>query len=147
MMKAATRGAVRPLAVLILLAGTLAHAEQKAVFGEHELHYVVFNTTFLKPEIASRYGITRGRDKALVNVSVLDGAGRAVAAPVAGKVTNLLGQERTLAFRRFDEGEAIYYLATLTYEHLEALRFEIVAELPGHGPARVRFQQTLHFEE
>ena len=139
--------AMRLAAVLALVAGAVAHAEQKAVFGEHELHYVVFNTTFLKPAIARRYGITRGRDKALVNVSILDGTGRAVAAPVAGKVTNLLGQEQTLPFRRFDEGEAIYYLATLTYEHLEALRFEIVADLPGHGPARVRFQQTLHFEE
>lgn len=146
-MTGAARGALRLLGVLSLLAGGSAHAEQKAIFGEHELHYVVFNTTFLKPAIASRHGITRGRDKALVNVSILDGAGRAVGVPVSGKVTNLLGQERALPFRRIDEGEAIYYLAPLTYGDQEVLRFELVAELPGRGPARVRFQQRLHWEE
>ncbi len=146
-MIASRRRAARLLGTLALLAAAVAQAEQKAVFGDIELHYVVFNTTFLQPEIARRYGITRGRDKALVNITVLDAAGAALAAPVAGNVTNLLGQQRALSFRRVAEGDAIYYLAALTYEHQETLRFEIVADLPGHGPARVHFQQMLHWEE
>ena len=134
------------LACLAIMAATAAAAEQKALFGDMAVHYVVLNTLFIKPEIASRHGITRGRDKALLNVSILAADGRAVAAPVTANVTNLLGQQRPLRVARVDEGDAIYYLATLTHEDREALRFEIVAELPGHGPARVHFQQTLHWQ-
>ena len=139
------------------LVAATAWAERKATFGDYAVHYSVFNTTFLQPAIAQRYGVVRARDRALVNISVLDASGRAMAVPVTGSVRNLLGQARALNFRRFDEGDAIYFLATLAYEHGEALRFEIIAELP-HGAATaqakgdsrhasVQFQQTLYWED
>ena len=131
----------------VLLAALAGHAEQQETFGEHAVHYVVFNASFLRPQIAERYGIVRGRDRALVNVSVLDAGDRAVDVPVTGSFRNLLGQVERLRFRTVREGDAIYYLASLTYPHAEALRFEIVADLPGYGPATVAFQQTLYWEE
>ena len=131
----------------VLLAAFAGHAEQKETFGEHAVHYVVFNASFLRPQIAERYGIVRGRDRALVNVSVLDAEDRAVDVPVTGSFRNLLGQVERLRFRTVREGDAIYYLASLTYPHAEALRFEIVADLPGYGPATVAFQQTLYWEQ
>ena len=131
-----------------LIASALAgHAEQKAVFGDYAVHYVVFNASYLRAQIAERYDIVRGRDKALANVSILDADGQAVEASVSGSFRNLLGQVEHLRFRPVREGDAIYYLAALTYPHAEALRFEIVAELPGYGPARVAFQQTLYWED
>lgn len=131
-----------------LIASAFAgHGEQKAVFGDYAVHYVVFNASFLRPQIAGRYGIVRGRDKALANVSILDADGRALDAPIAGTFKNLLGQVEDLHFRQVREGDAVYYLASLTYPHAEALRFEIVAELPGYGPARIAFQQTLYWED
>ena len=131
----------------VLLLALAGQAEQKAAFGDYAVHYVVFNASFLRPQIAERYGIVRGRDKALANVSVLDADGRAVEAPVTGSFRNLLGQVETLRFRAVREGDALYYLASLTYPHAEALRFEIVADLPGHGPATIAFQQTLYWED
>ena len=131
----------------IVLAALAGQAEQRAVFGDYAVHYVVFNASFLRPQIAERYGIVRGRDKALANVSVLDADGRAVEASVTGSFRNLLGQVETLRFRIVREGDALYYLASLTYPHAEALRFEIVADLPGHGPATVHFQQTMYWED
>ena len=130
--------------VLLAVGG---HAEQKAVFGEYAVHYAVFNASFLRPQIAERYRIVRGLDRALANVSVLDAAGRAVEVTVTGSFRNLLGQVEPLRFRTVREGDAIYYLASLTYPHAEALRFEIVADLPGYGSATVAFQQTLYWEE
>ncbi|MYE14498.1 MAG: DUF4426 domain-containing protein [Gammaproteobacteria bacterium] len=132
-------------AAILLAAG--GHAEQKAVFGEYAIHYTVFNASFLRPEIAERYGIVRGLDRALANVSVLDAAGRAVEAPVTGSFRNLLGHVEPLRFRTVRQGDSVYYLASLTYPHAEALRFEIVADLPGYGPATVTFQKTLYWEE
>ena len=132
------------IAVLALAAGVLS-AEQKQAFGDYEVHYSVFNPSFLRAEVAERYDIVRGRDKAVVNVSVLDGD-RTVALSVTGTVKNLLGQLQPLDFREVKEGEAVYYLATLTYQDRDTLRFEITADLPGYGPAVVRFQQTLYWE-
>ena len=109
------------------------------------MHYSVFNPSFLRAEVAQRYDVVRGRDKALVNVSVLDGE-RSVIVPVTGTVKNLLGQSQALNFREVREGDAIYYLATLTYQDRDTLRFEISADLPGYGMAVVRFQQTLYWE-
>ena len=132
------------LAVVALAAGVL-FAEQKQAFDGYEVHYSVFNPSFLRAEIAQRYEVVRGRDKALVNVSVLDGE-RSVTVAVTGTVKNLLGQSQALNFRQVKEGEAVYYLATLTYQDRDTLRFEITADLPGYGPAMVRFQQTLYWE-
>lgn len=133
------------IAVLALLAGA-AFAEQKQAFGGYEVHYSVFNPSFLRAELAERYDVVRGRDKALVNVSVLDGE-TSMTVPVTGTVRNLLGQSQTLRFRRVQEGDAVYYLAMLTYQDRDTLRFEITADLPGHDPAVVKFQQTLYWED
>ena len=133
------------IAIVALAAGVLS-AEQKQVFDGYEVHYSVFNPSFLRAEVAQRYDVVRGRDKAVVNVSVLDDE-RSVAVPLSGTVKNLLGQSQTLKFRRIEEGEAVYYIATLAYQDRDTLRFEITADLPGYGPAIVRFQQTLYWEE
>ena len=132
------------ITVLVLAAGVLS-AEQKQAFGDYEVHYSVFNPSFLRAEVAERYDVVRGRDKAVVNVSILDGE-RSVALPVTGTVKNLLGQLQPLDFREVKEGEAVYYLAMLTYQDRDTLRFEITADLPGYGAAVVKFQQTLYWE-
>ena len=136
----------RPAAVaLVALAAGVAFAEQKQSFGAYEMHYSVFNPTFLRTEIAERYNLVRGRDKALLNVSVLRGD-QSVVVAVTGTVKNLLGQSQPLDFRQVRDGDAVYYLAMLTYQDRDTLRFEISADLPGYGPAAVRFQQTLYWE-
>lgn len=132
------------ITVLALFAGTLS-AEQKQAFGDYEVHYSVFNPSFLRAEVAERYDVVRGRDKAVVNVSILHEE-RSVAVSVTGTVKNLLGQLQPLNFRKVTEGEAVYYLAMLTYQDRDTLRFEITADLPGYGSAVVRFQQTLYWE-
>lgn len=144
----------------VALAGTGALAERKESFGAYDVHYSVINATYLRPEIARRYGVTRGRDRALANVSVLDADGRAIAVPVTGRVKNLLGQSRPLQFRRFEDGGAVYHLATFAFDDGEALRFELFADLPDAGEqaapaasggapqrAQIRFQQTLHWDD
>ena len=132
------------MAVVVLAAGVF-FAEQKQSFDGYEVHYSVFNPSFLRADVAERYGVVRGRDKALINVSVTDGE-RSVSVPMRGSVKNLLGQSQALDFREVQDGEAVYYLAMLTYQDRDTLRFEITTDLPGHGPAVVKFQQTLYWE-
>ena len=67
-----------------------AHAEQLQRFGDWEVHYVVLPSGFLKPDVAAGYHIVRGRDRAFVNVSVLDPDGQPSKVDISGHSTNLL---------------------------------------------------------
>lgn len=143
-MKTARRcWAVAALLAAWLLAAA-SQAEQFKPFGEWQVHYVAFNATLLPAAVAERYGIVRGARKGLLNVTAVGPAGRGEAVSLSGRFLNLLGQSQTLAFRRIDEGDAVYYLAAFDFENAETLRFEVDLDLPGHGPAALRFQQPLY---
>ena len=134
-------------ALLLALATAPGHAEQRQSFGGWDVHYVVLPTGFLKPDIAAQYGITRGRDRALVNISVLDPAGVPRKVTIEGTVKNLLGQLLPLTFREVTEGEAVYYLAAVKHTHEEVLRFEILLSAPEAPLMQLKFQQKLYWEE
>lgn len=87
--------------VLFGLLSLSAQAEQKVVFnGDYELHYIVFNSTMLQPDIARQYNLPRAGRSAIVNLSVLqqqdDGVATPVEATVSLSVRDLLGQQRTI---------------------------------------------------
>lgn len=134
-------------ALILSWAAMPGHAEQRQSFGGWNVHYVVLPTGFLKPAIAAQYGITRGRDRALVNISVLDPTGVPKKVSIEGTVKNLLGQLQPLAFREVTEGQAVYYLASVKHTHEEVLRFEISLSAPDAPPMQLKFQQKLYWEE
>jgi hypothetical protein len=134
----------------LIVVGTLlaanASAEQFKAFGDVEVHYAVVNTLFLQPEIASRYGIVRGSDRAIVNVSVLGHDGATLAANLSGITVNLLNQEAPLAFDTIKEDESIYYIAPIRYTDQDVLRFRIDVVLPDRAPMRLEFQERMYVE-
>lgn len=140
---------IRRLLVLITVLGLAAavHAEQKQDIGGYEAHYSVIATTFLRPEIAADYGITRARDRALLNVAIIDPATGPVKAEVSGSVKDLLSQTRALEFSEVEEGEAVYYLATLRHDDQETLRFTVTVRTPDGASHELRFQQKMYFED
>jgi hypothetical protein len=138
-------------AFLCLMAMTLlfpqaARAEQKQQLGPFEAHYVVVNTTFFKEEVAARYGVVRGRDRALVNVSFLDESGTPVPVELSGTVKNLLSQVESLQFREVREGPAIYYLAEIRHTDRETLRFRIQVVTPDGVARELAFQQQMFWD-
>ena len=62
------------------------YAQQMQRFGDARLHYIVIPTTTLKPDVAARYNIPRGKDRALCNISVIDKNGAGVKAVLEGSV-------------------------------------------------------------
>jgi len=136
--------------LVFLLFGSLfvlsAQAEQKAVFSDYEVHYILLPTTFLKADIADRYNLRRSKDRALVNVSVLDRQGTPVQADVRGSSENLLGQRQNLTFDEVIEGEAIYYLALLRYADEEFQRVALNVVLPNGELAEIKFQQKMYWD-
>ena len=135
------------LACLVAIAPGAAVAEQFERIDGYEAHYSVVSTTFLKPAVAADYGIVRARDRALVNIAVIDPATGPVAATVTGTVTDLLGNTSDLEFQEVREGEAIYYLATTRHGDEETLRFRIDVATPDAGAHQLAFQQKLYWNE
>ena len=117
-------------------------AEQKFEFEDWEVHYSVFNSMFLTPEVAENYGITRARDRAVVTISVLDPESNSVAVELTGSYKNQLSQEYKLKFKKID-GTAVYFVATFRFTDREILRFNVVAALP-QGNREMSFQQKLY---
>lgn len=125
----------------------LAQAEQKVDFGNYEMHYIVFNSSMLQPDIASTYGINRSGQVAVVNLSVLEKQPDGVATPIEAKVSlqtrNLLGQINPIELRIIREQNAIYHLGTLRFTHRDVLRFDVTVEIEGERPFNTTFTQEL----
>ncbi|MDM8349057.1 DUF4426 domain-containing protein [Pseudomonas sp. sp1636] len=119
-----------------------AVAERKQSFGELDVHYIAFNSSFLQPEIAAAVGLSRGKKQGVLNISLLK-AGQPTAAVVSGEMRNLLGQIHTLKFKQVSEGEAIYYLAQFPIEQQEVLRFSLTIQATGGTTHSLDFNQEL----
>jgi hypothetical protein len=139
-------------AILALLFCLSANAQiGSEQFGEYTVHYSVFNSTFIKPDIAETYGLVRARNRALINVSVTKTENGATTlglpAVVRGRAANLLQQQQELDFVEFSEGGATYYIATLRHSHEETFHITVqVQPEPGARQFEVRFPRTLYVE-
>ncbi len=116
--------------VTLLVLGTLSSApkaQQSEMFGPFELHYSVVNTTFLSPEVAANYGITRGKKRAILNLAVREHIGDGTAARnmlLQGRTWDLI-QNQDLEFQEIRESGAIYYIAEFKFINEEWRFFEI----------------------
>jgi hypothetical protein len=135
------------LSIAAIIFSPFSVAEQMQRFGQYELHYIVIPTTMLKPEIAAEYDISRGKDRALVNVSVLNREKKAINATIIGDSQNLLGQLQDLDFKQVTEGDAIYYLAEIRFADQEVHRIKIEATAPDGKSTLLKFSQKLYWAE
>lgn len=127
---------------LALLPG-LTLAQQSETFGPFELHYSVVNTTFLDPQIAASYGITRGKKRAILNLAVREDIADGSAARsmiLQGRTWDLI-QNQTLEFREIREGDAIYYIAEFAFINEEWRFFEV-----NFRPAGAEQTYTFNFK-
>lgn len=116
------------VALLTLAVITTANAENMKKMDNINVHYIALGSTFLTPEIAKAYGIERSRYKGLVNISVLDNTQKGNPAKtviINGKARNDVGQIKSLEFTEVVEGEAVYYLAQVSYSNEETIYFDI----------------------
>lgn len=126
--------------------------ENSRQFGDYTLHYSVFNSTFIPADIAGLYGLTRARDQVLINVTVTrtDAEGNAslgLPADVTGTASNLMQQQRELDFTEIDEGDAVYYIASLKHTDEETIRFNLSVQPEGEPrPLEVNFSRKLYVE-
>lgn len=122
-----------------------AAAERKQSFGDLDVHYSVFNSSFLQPDIAAATGLARSKTQGVVNVAVLK-AGKASTAQVSGQVKNLLGQDTALTFRQISESGAIYYVAQFPFNNREVMTFTLDVR-QGDESHRITFNQEIFPDE
>lgn len=138
----------RLIAALALLMVTpfAVHAEQSQAMGDYVIHYNAFATGDLSPAIAKTYGITRSKNRALLNVTVLKKVlgtpGQPVTAQLKVSAINLSRQMQNLEPREVNESNAIYYLTEFTIADQEIIDFTIDVT-PEHQAetAHIQFRQ------
>ncbi|MBY4676420.1 DUF4426 domain-containing protein [Marinobacterium arenosum] len=137
------------VAALIALVSVSARAEQFVKYGDYEIHYNAFNSSFLQPDVAQSVGIVRGKRRALINVSVLkmqpDGSMKPVTAMVNGSVLNLIEQQQQMDFKKIDEGKAIYYIGSFGFTDDQLMRISLQVQPDANQPAfDINFEQKFY---
>lgn len=117
--------------------------------GDHVIHFNAQSTDQLPPEVASAYNISRSKNRAMLNVSIIrESDGLSVPGTVTVKTVNLTGQLKNVPMRRIDEpGDppAIYYIGTTPVANRETLNFDISVTPEGMQRAsQVRFQRQFY---
>ncbi len=114
-----------------------------ADIGDHIVHFSAQSTDQLSPEVARAFAIVRSKNRAMLNVSVLQEADNtAVTADVSVKTVNLTGQLKNITMRKITEGDAIYYIGESAIANRETLVFDISITPAGVDHASdVRFKR------
>ena len=125
---------------------------QPARFGDYEVHYSAYNSTFITPEIAERYKLERSGKHGIVNIAIRNvkdsDSGKAVTGQVKGSRQNLLSQKNGLEFQEVKETDAIYYLAGFRFSGEELLKFSIDVKPNGSAHTEtIQFEQKFYQEE
>jgi hypothetical protein len=111
--------------------------------GDHVVHFSAQSTDQLPPEVARAYNIVRSKNRAMLNVSVLEEAtSKPVAAAVTVKAVNLTGQLKSVTMREINEQDAIYYIGEVPVANRETLIFDISVMPDGSDESSdVRFKR------
>ena len=134
--------------IISVLVITAANAENMKKLGSMNVHYMAIGSTFFTPEIARAYGITRSRYNGLINISVLDNTktgNPAKTVSINGQAKNNLGQFKDLEFQEVKEGDAIYYLAQVSYNDEETLHFTLEIN-DGKEQQTLKFSQKFYVD-
>jgi len=121
----------------------------KSEAGGYTIHHVVFNSTFVLPEVAEIYQIKRSKYESMLNVSVNhNGEAGGIPATITGTVTNLMQQQKQLKFKEIREDKATYYLVPIRVANEELLRFKLQVTPEGSRKTfAISFKQTVYADE
>jgi len=144
-----TRQALLTFLCTSFLFAPAAQAQNSQDFGNYIVYYNAFTTDFLQPATARTYGITRSKNRGMINISVqrkrMNTVGEPVEATITGNATNLNAQVKNLSLREIKEGNAVYYIAEFPISNMETLDFKLQVTPKGQStPFHVEFRQQFY---
>lgn len=130
------------LALLFTIQST-AFAESSGSVGNYIVHYNALSTESLPPAVARAYGITRSKNRGLLNISVLRKGGdfQGVEATIDVSATNLTGQLRNINLRKIEDQNAIYYISEFSVTDRETLDFSIQVTTADNQKGNFKLRQ------
>ena len=128
---------------LFFLLYSTGHAESSTTINGYTVHYNALSTESLPPSVARVYGITRSKNRGLLNISVLKkGEGfEGVEAKLDASATNLTGQMRNIKLRKIKEDNAVYYIGEFSVANEETLDFVIRVTTPDNQSTTLKLRQ------
>lgn len=125
----------------------VAQEDISVIQGSYEVFYSAFNTSFISPEVASAAGIVRGKNKGLINISIVryDDSGQRFpvkALSIEGESYDLI-YRNALDFKEIVEQGARYYLAPFKISSdNEFIKFDVTVEPEGaEKPVELSFKR------
>lgn len=120
-----------------------------ADIGDYVVHFSALSTDQIPPEVARAYNIVRSKNRAMLNVSILDQAtSKSVSGTVTVKTRNLTGQLKNVIMRKIQEQDAIYYIGEIPVANRETLVFDIAVTPDGESePSELRFQRQFYSDQ
>ena len=139
------------LGLALVIFSSISFADQSKDFGDYTIHYSAFTTDVLSQDVARAYNITRSKNRAMLNISVLkkvmETSVQPVKAAIESTATNLSAQLKTIEMRELSDQGAIYYIAELPVAHRETLKFNIAVTPDGEeNTYRFSFDQQFFTE-
>ncbi|MGH8172525.1 MAG: DUF4426 domain-containing protein [Rhodanobacteraceae bacterium] len=131
---------------LFAFATSSLHAQNSQDFDAYRVRYSALPTDQLLPDVAREYGISRSRQRGLLNIAVQRNNAGSVSDPIhatlAGSATTLGGQRVALKFREIAEDGAVYYISEFPVSPPDTYRFEIkVTPESATAPYTLRFNK------
>ncbi|MES1925784.1 DUF4426 domain-containing protein [Salinisphaera sp. T31B1] len=119
--------------------------------GAFTVQYSAVNSLQIPPAVAQANGIERDGETAVVMITLQkpapDAPLQAVPATVTGSARTLMGDRRTLTFRRVEGAGSVYSLARVAVEDDLTLTFDLTVKASdGSATIPVRFNQTFYTE-
>ncbi len=139
------------LAILLTVTAYASDDRQMETDDGYIIHYNAFSTNFLTAEVARTYDIKRSKKRAMLNVSVRKigkdkvAQTEAATANITTKVTNFIGQQKSIEIRKIDEGSAIYYIADFTIANQEIIKFDLQVT-PSDKTHTIKFEQQFFID-
>jgi hypothetical protein len=114
---------------------------------DYTVHFTVFPSSFLTAGVAKAYQLTRGKDRALLNLSITNNhsQGLGIAAKLTGTARNLMQQQYQLEFIEIREQDAVYYLAPFRFINEEIMYFDVDIGIDGQKH-RLEFMKKLYVD-
>jgi len=128
---------------------SIASAESSKAIGNYIIHFNALSTESLPASVARAYGITRSKNRGLLNVSVLKKGGNfeGVEADIKASATNLTGQYRNIDLRKIEEQNAVYYISEFSVTDRETLDFSINVKTADNASGNRGRQSQVKFAE